>query len=395
MKTQFSAVDTMSGVRARLLLNHAFFGFPSMQLDLVENPNIPTARTNGRVLEFNPAFVDALPEKEKQALIAHEAAHCMLSHIWRGEAVGRRLDVPPLVVNVAADYIVNYHLNSAGFSMPDGWLRDDRLGQMSLEQAVSELAKDVQRVPQSIPGPGSDLGKPAQDEQGAGDGQGEAKAGDGPMGLAPGDARSEDEIEASWRVATTQAAQMAKAYGKLPGSMSEFTRMAKNRTVDWRSILREFASQLIPSDFSWLPGSRRHLWRGWILPGVKREAKPEIMAVIDTSGSTYHARPRFLSELSGLSSHKCVLHLVRCDTKATHIGDYDGEPIPSMNLADGGGTSFIPPFELAEKQGWQLDGVVYLTDGYGAFPKSERWPTLWVMCTDEKTPWGETVRITI
>ena len=65
----------------------------------------------------------------------------------------------------------------------------------------------------------------------------------------------------------------------------------------------------------------------------------------------------------------------------------------------GGGTSFIPFFEKVEKRD-SLDSrvTVYLTDGYGDFPKSiPQVDTLWVVPSNglktERFPFGEVARI--
>ena len=66
----------------------------------------------------------------------------------------------------------------------------------------------------------------------------------------------------------------------------------------------------------------------------------------------------------------------------------------------GGGTDFRPFFKKVAKH-WsrEMQAVcVYLTDGYGDFPKQEpELPTLWVVVPggleDGEFPWGEVVRL--
>ena len=64
----------------------------------------------------------------------------------------------------------------------------------------------------------------------------------------------------------------------------------------------------------------------------------------------------------------------------------------------GGGTSFVPFFEKVGKKPGSTDVIVYLTDGYGVFPrKAPQENVLWVVpgagLHDEKFPFGEVIRM--
>src|ERR1700722_19689979 len=55
--------------------------------------------------------------------------------------------------------------------------------------------------------------------------------------------------------------------------------------VDWRELLRRAWSETIPSDYSWMPPNRRHIWAGLYLPGIRSEGAGEIAIAVDCSGS--------------------------------------------------------------------------------------------------------------
>ena len=55
--------------------------------------------------------------------------------------------------------------------------------------------------------------------------------------------------------------------------------------MDWRELLRRAWSETIPSDYSWMPPNRRHIWAGLYLPGVRSEGTGEIAIAVDCSGS--------------------------------------------------------------------------------------------------------------
>ena len=124
---------------------------------------------------------------------------------------------------------------------------------------------------------------------------------------------------------------------------------------------------------------------------------------IDTSGSVSDEQlEQFFGELKGiLSSYPHVnVNLYYCDTEI--FGPYKLNENSKIPAAKGrGGTTFIPFFKEIEKVkniGFEDNRVaVYLTDGYGSFPKNSSLPTLWLVTHDglekESFPFGETIRI--
>ena len=87
--------------RTALVLEHPFFGNIALNLPFNFNDTIPTARTNGKRIEYNPRFVEALGDEEVKFLVAHECGHPMLEHNFRrGERSPRRW-------NQAGDYVIN------------------------------------------------------------------------------------------------------------------------------------------------------------------------------------------------------------------------------------------------------------------------------------------------
>ena len=63
-------------------------------------------------------------------------------------------------------------------------------------------------------------------------------------------------------------------------------------------------------------------------------------------------------------------------------------------IKGGGGTSFVPVFEWAEKQDRQPELLVYFTDAEGQFPKQEPvCPTIWLVKGKAKVPWGQRIQL--
>jgi predicted metal-dependent peptidase len=180
--------DLMQDTRARLILARPFFGFPAMNLDLVSDESHDTAYTDGATLGFNPAFVESLTDDERQGLIAHETAHCMLGHVFRRQGRDHQ------IWNMACDHVANLILQENGFQLPAGGLCDARYANMPAEAVYDLLQADPQNQPQEAP---DDL-RDAKTKPGA-DGQPETP----------------DVQEAKWKTSIVQAHQIAKGYGRL------------------------------------------------------------------------------------------------------------------------------------------------------------------------------------
>jgi len=376
----------MQDTRARLIMSRPFFGFPAMNLELREEPGIETICVDGVTLAYNPQYVAALPDSERQGLIAHEAAHCMLGHVFRRK--GRDMEM----WNQACDYVVNEHLQANGFSLPADGLFDSAYHGMSAEQ-VYEALKSMPPSQRPLQKPDDVKDCPGQD---AAPGQGNKPGKDNKPGQGEQESRplAPDEVEAKWKVAVVQASHLAQAAGKSPAGMEMFVEAAKEPHVDWKSALREFVSTTVPHDYRMFPANRRHLWRGMYLPSIARRPCPKLLVVIDSSGSTRNVVGQFVCELNAIMTEmRCLIHVVTCDTQVYYVGTFEDEQIGDITISGGGGTSFEPPFQWAQVRTPEIDGVVYLTDGYGLFPASSQFNTLWVISTHIQAPWGETVRI--
>lgn len=118
-----SPIDRLKRARINLLMDEPFFGSLLMQLKIIERRNIPTFRTDGAQLQFNPAYLDKLDDTQLRTVLAHEVMHCALLHPFR---VGHRT---LKLANRATDYAVNnfldhYNQQTPG-TPPFKWAQDD------------------------------------------------------------------------------------------------------------------------------------------------------------------------------------------------------------------------------------------------------------------------------
>ena len=104
-----------------------------------------------------------------------------------------------------------------------------------------------------------------------------------------------------------QAAQVAKAAGKLPSSLEELVEQMRQSKVDWRDVLNRFIGGDQPDDYTWRKPQRRQWFDNDIyMPSIERMGIGDVVVAVDTSGSVAtHELQQFLGELNRISEdHK-------------------------------------------------------------------------------------------
>lgn len=441
MVLQTQGIDRMKQAKARLVLNHLFFGSASMGMRLVEDVNCPTAYTDGKVLGFNPDYVNSFADIAMvESLICHEALHKMLLHPMRLRGRDHRL------ANIAMDYVVNGIIRRAGMPIPETWLYDDVYSApgLSFEQVYSMLKKNEPKRPEGEggePGKGGEKGdgptgkgkgqgpgeKPPEGEpegeggtseggskapedvkgeNGAGNGAGapepwqagevrEPKADDGkPLSEA---ARS--ELEQEWKTEAAAAINRAKQAGKLPGGLERYIEEVQIKKRDLEEILRDFVIKTLDGDYTYARPNKKHIIHDIYMPSMAGERIPQLVFVLDTSGSIDKDQISYFNAKinSVLTEFNTQIKVLYCDTRVIEGKDYDSNDLPiKLSAKGGGGTDFQPPFAWIEENDYDPDCMIYLTDGCcWSFPEKEPdFPVLWaVFGPDREFPWGEKVLI--
>jgi VWA-like domain (DUF2201)/Putative metallopeptidase domain len=198
-----------------------------------------------------------------------------------------------------------------------------------------------------------------------------------------------------WKIAVEQAENVAKIAGKLPAGVTRSLEQSEAAGVDWRELLRRAWSETIPSDYSWVPPNRRHIWAGLYLPGVRSEGADEIAIAVDCSGSI-NARQLGLFEAEIRSilegQRPSRIHVLYFDTEVQKAEVYQvGQPI-ALTPIGGGGTNFAPCFRWLDERGIVPQTLVFLTDLCGAFPKdTPAYPVLWASTESRRAPFGQVI----
>ncbi len=362
-----------------------FFAALMMFARISPSKQIDTAATDGRDIIVNEKFLQSLNSSEQNALLLHEVLHLALLHVQRVGSRDKR------IWNIAADIVVNdLIIRNTSFQLPSGGITDERYPDMSVEEIYEKLLspKEQERIKRL---------KLMEDLVDGHEGERKFKP------LSEGEA---EEISAYWKdkmeVAKNNcdASESGKGQGTCPLGMERELACVLDPEVDWRIALWKFVAKT-PSDFDDL--DRRFIYRGLYLEGLLTDSL-KVSVCIDTSGSvSQKLLDQFIAELTGIirSYPNVEVDLFYADTDLFGPCKLNGSSkIPSPKGF--GGTSFVPFFNYLDKNNGYCSSSptvsVYLTDGYGDFPKTQpQDPILWVVPRDglpsKDFPYGEVIRI--
>lgn len=371
--------------RLRLLIEQPFYGMLAMRLLPVQDSTIDTACTNGKVIRYNPMWFMKLQPDQRKFVVAHEVAHVANRHHLRRGARD------PKKWNIAADYVINGSLKTAGFDLTEGALVNPAYDGMSTEQVYNML-------PDGSGGDGS--GASQGGTSGNGPGQPSQDSGNDPGGSGgvEDDPKSGPEADAEVRAAIIQAVNASKSRGTVPGWAQRMFDEWTKPVHDWRATLRRTLSEALDrADYTWSRPNRRFIGSGLYLPSVRGTTAGTVVIGLDTSGSiSSNELGQFEAEVNSVLAdadprNVIVLH---CDSDVAAVEEFEpGSPV-KLSPKGGGGTNFCPVFDWCERNGIVPDSLVYLTDMMGEFPDSmPDYPVIWAATTDIKAPWGETVRL--
>jgi predicted metal-dependent peptidase len=361
---------------ARMVLDHPFFASLLLGMRLREDIGTRTACTDGKEIRYNPVFIESLNVDQVVFVLAHLVMHVAHLHPLRRSSrnLGR--------FNKAGDYAINGILKEAGLSMLPGALYDKKYDRLAAEQVYDHLPGSTREGEDT----GKDQGREGnryEDPGGCG-GFEDAKNQQG----KPLSKVERDQEEARVAIAIQQAAQAAKAQGKLPGSLARLVDELVHPILDWREMLRTFIDHTARNDYSWLHPNRRHIAGGIYLPSLRSDGLKPLVLAIDTSGSIEQKElNQFQAELNDiLQSYPATVHVVYCDSQisATETVDPDQYPV-ELKAVGFGGTDLRPPFVWALKNVPDAGCIIYLTDLEGESPETDPGvPTLWISTTKDR-----------
>ena len=362
------AVTTLDRAKVAIVTQHPFFASILMKRKLIEDNTIPTAAVDQRgQIYYNKQFVDKLSVDQLVFLLCHEVGHVIGQHASRRGARHAKK------WNIAGDAWINDMLKDAGIgqfieggvSMPG-----------SKDETVDEIYNKLPDMPDGGGGPG-----------GIGDDLIERGA-----PLTPEEA---DRIDAETRVEIAQAAQAAKAQGKMPGALAKIVADLIDPGTPWYDILERYMVSMTRGEYSWARPNRR--FADHYLPSTgKTQQCGEIVIQVDVSGSIskleldhYNGHLKRIIELCSPER----VHVLYTDTAvAKHDVFERGEEV-ELTFYCGGGTDMEAGFDYLDKEGINPEVFVCLTDGYTDFnpSKAPAYPVVWCISSQIEAPYGDNI----
>lgn len=439
--------DRLDKQAVRITLFHPFMSSLLLTMDRKPDMNVSTFATDGVSIYWNPVFVESLSDDEIRGLLVKTTMHCALGHLWRVKS-----DWDPAMAAMAMDYSINNFIDTYNNGLPDKThalpIPGTRLTEMrgrkpkpgefmscldhkfddnSFEHIYSLISADPEHQQyaqqpdkgdkgnkgrgqgQPQPGGGGDPSdEDGEDGEGDGDGEGSPSENDGQYRstsgiMQPGkDPRTNEEVtNADWQMNFQQAAQQAKAMGKLPADIERMILGALKPQVDWAAELSRFMEEAAKDDYSWQHPDRRYLGSGLYLPDLHSERMGSIAILVDTSGSVDDKiLNRMASEIKFIGEklipEKIVV--VYFDTRVQNVETFaPGERIV-LHPRGGGGSDCRSAFKYINDNHDNVQVCAVLTDGFLVFPEREpRFPTLWLSygAAPDAYPFGKVVEVTI
>jgi len=152
----------IESIKRKMLVKYPFFGSVVANVDYRANKNVPTAGTDGKVIHYNPEFLEKLSVEEQTFIFAHEVCHIAFNHILRSEGKD------PSVWNTATDAVINAFLKRDGLKMVEGGVDMADAINYDAEQLYEKLLKEKQQQQQNSQGNKGGQGQEQQNQNGQG-----------------------------------------------------------------------------------------------------------------------------------------------------------------------------------------------------------------------------------
>jgi predicted metal-dependent peptidase len=353
MKAKSKAMGMMEVGLIDLLLEFPFYATIAYSLKLVEDVSVGTACTDGRILAFNPQWIETLSTRQCMGLVYHEAVHVADLHHLRIETRD------PQAWNIACDKWVNWVVGiDSKVELP--------VGGMPPENTTPEAAYEPP--------------DPSKKQKLQGGKFGEVKALTNPDGSPLSEAQKR-EVEAEAKMNVQRALSIAKAAGVLPAHLARHYEELLEPVLPWREVLAQWCVERCKGDYSWRRPSPRY---DVYLPILDSPKLAKIVFAVDTSGSMGNDQlTEAISEVVGCLQAAMTMGAVElcvawCDTE---LHEQVIQSAAECKPEGGGGTSYAPVIDHYS----DIAGMIYYTDGYcDDFGNTPEYPVVWLLNGDNK-----------
>lgn len=358
--------NKISQAKAKLLVEYPLFGALASKLELVENSDIESFKSNGIRLEYNSDFLEELDLAQMEFVFANGAMHASLAHNSRKKRRSSWL------WQLATDYAVNDMLVENGLNRPVQAHYSKRFIGLYAEEIYAELKDDILRDELEYE---EDLTKDIKQNS---------------------EDESQEELNEELFEEFSKALVEAELKnGELPSSFERFFNIKKSsRNISWQDELKATIDKFHKDDYTLLPPSKKLLYSGIYLPSCISQ-KFKFVVAIDSSGSiSQEILSHFLSELDSIvnSLQNYQIELLVCDDRVqSHKTFYSGD-ILEVELFGGGSTDFRAVFEFIQNNFDDIKLLLYFTDLDGIFPKEEpNYSVKWLSLKESEVPFGDLI----
>ena len=340
-----------------------------------EDAHYPVAATNGLEVMWNKDAVAAMPQKQLNWVIVHEAAHIFLSHLkmwkflWAENAKQ---------ANIAADLVINNFIEEVdpNHSVTERctYIKvffDPKFAGMNTREVFDAIGQDPNYQKQIQSGVSFDVHDFKE--------------------------LTQEELK-KIEIAKNIGMQRAQMSGKMNIKVPE------NDDINWEELLAQWVMRARGNgdNADWSRPNRRHIGRGIYFPTRRDTSLKEAVVAIDVSGST----ASFVDKFAGY----CKSLLDQCKIDAVHVIYWDDgvqnhevyrnseaeDYAEKTNIIGGGGTAFGPVLKYLEEQQINPAFMIGMTDAYlNDWGNDPGYPVIWINTTKEPIPYGEVINVTI
>ena len=390
-------------LKRKMLVKYPFFGSVVSNVKYKETEDVQTAGTDGKVIYYNPKFLESLSVEEQTFIFAHEVCHIAFNHILRSQGKNQKL------WNIATDGVINQFLKRDGLKMVEGGVNIEEAINYDAEQLYEILLKEQEEKEDQQNGNDSEQQNNQQSQSDSQEEEENQDVGhdthsmwsDAVNKSEKEQEETKDQEEMKEQEETKEQEEIKKKqeelekYGEKFGfdknseekkrkldelrkSISKNASQAGNKSngdireirdigiskpiVDWRYLLRE----AIKYDVDWSYGSST-IEDGVITPHLEEQPMPETEIVLDTSGSIDEDLLRsFLRECKNILKHSKLK--VGCfDTNFYGFTEIRTEQdIEDMQFEGGGGTDFDAAIGAFSNR---VENKIIFTDGMAETPQ--------------------------
>ena len=362
--------NKISLAKAKLLVEYPLFGAMASKLQLIENNDIQSFKSNGIKLEYNSDYLEKLDTEHMEFVFANGAMHASLFHERRKNGRSGWL------WQLSSDYAINDMLVENDLKRPDGAHYSKRFSGLYVEEIYEMLKEDILRDELEYENDYID------DEQ-----KDETKE----------NQDGEDLNEELFSEFAKAALKNELKSNEAPIFIDRFFNIKSyGGKINWRDELKAALDMFHKDDYTLLPPSKKLLYTGIYLPSCIGQRFKFVVA-IDSSGSIDDMLlSEFIGELNSLTNmlQNYSIDLLVCDDVIRSHKTFYGGDIIEADLRGGGATDFRAVFEFIESRLEDVKLLLYFTDLDGIFPQEQpSYAVKWISKKQKEIPFGDLIII--